>query len=305
MRKFRFRSILVLVAALSLVAAACGGGDEPTPPADNGGTTAAQGACADADMAAGDLLAQICEEGTITVSTDPLYPPQSSLNPETGEYEGFDIDVAKAIADRLGVEITWATPKWEAITAGNWQGRWDMSVGSMTVTTERAEVLDFSPAYYYTPASVAVPEGSDITSVDQLTGKTIAVCAGCTYDFFLQGTLDIPGYTFESPIADPVIKGFDTDSTAIQALESGQADAVMSATPTLQSAIDKGRSMLLLGDPLYFEPLSVALDKSSELDQASLAAAVSGIIDEMHADGTLTELSMEWYGEDLTIDTAA
>jgi len=305
MRKFRFRSILVLVAVLSLVAAACGGGDEPTPPADNGGTTAAQGACADADMAAGDLLAQICEEGTITVSTDPLYPPQSSLNPETGEYEGFDIDVAKAIADRLGVEITWATPKWEAITAGNWQGRWDMSVGSMTVTTERAEVLDFSPAYYYTPASVAVPEGSDITSVDQLTGKTIAVCAGCTYDFFLQGTLDIPGYTFESPIADPVIKGFDTDSTAIQALESGQADAVMSATPTLQSAIDKGRSMLLLGDPLYFEPLSVALDKSSELDQASLAAAVSGIIDEMHADGTLTELSMEWYGEDLTIDTAA
>lgn len=304
MRKFRFRSIFVLVAALSLVAAACGS-DEPAPPADGGGTTAAEGACADADTAAGDLLAKICTDGVIRVSTDPAYPPQSSLNPETGEYEGFDIDVATEIATRLGVEREWVTPKWEAVTAGNWQGRWDMSVGSMTVTAERAEVLDFSPAYYYTPASIAVPEGSEITSVDQLTGKTIAVCAGCTYDFWLQGTLDIPGYTFESPIVDPVIKGFDTDSTAIQALDSGQADAVMSATPTLQGAIDKGRPMQLLGDPLYFEPLSVAIDKSSELDQTSFAAAVSDIIDEMHADGTLTELSMEWYGEDLTIDTQA
>jgi polar amino acid transport system substrate-binding protein len=304
MRTLRFRSILVLVAALSLVAAACGE-DEPTEPAGGGtdGGTAAQGVCADVDTNAGDLLAQICQEGVITVSTDPAYPPQSSLNPETGEYEGFDIDVATEIADRLGVEIEWATPKWEAITAGSWQGRWDMSVGSMTVTEERSQVLDFTPAYYYTPASIAVPDGSDITSVDQLGGRTIAVCAGCTYDFWLRGTLEIPGFTFEPPPFEATIKGFDTDSTAIQAVESGQADAVMSATPTLQAAIDKGRPMTLLGDPLYYEPLSVAFDKSSELDQTSLAQEVSTIIEEMHADGTLSELSMEWYGEDLTVST--
>lgn len=306
MRKVRFRSILVLVATLSLVAAACGGDDEPTEPAggDNGGTTAS-GACADADTSAGDLLATICDEGVIRVSTDPAYPPQSSLNPETGEYEGFDIDVATAIAAGLGVEIEWETPSWTAITAGNWNGRWDMSVGSMTVTEERAEVLDFSPAYYFTPSSVAVAEGSDITSVDQLNGRTIGVCSGCTYDFFLQGTLNIPGYTFESPISDPVIKGFDTDSTAIQALQAGQVDAVMSATPTLQAAIDKGRPMQLLGEPLFSEPLSVAMDKSSELDQASLVAEVSAIVEGLHADGTLSELSMEWFGEDLTVDPAA
>ena len=306
MRKFRSRSLFALVATLSLVAAACGGDEEPTEPAGgNTGGTTASGVCADADTSAGDLLAKICEEGVIRVSTDPAYPPQSSLNPETGEYEGFDIDVATAIADRLGVEIEWETPSWTAITAGNWNGRWDMSVGSMTVTEERAEVLDFSPAYYFTPASVAVPEGSDITSVDQLNGQTIGVCSGCTYDFFLQGTLNIPGYTFESPITDPVIKGFDTDSTAIQALQAGQVDAVMSATPTLQSAIDKGRPLQLLGDPLFSEPLSIAIDKSSELDQTSLVAEVSKIVEELHADGTLSDLSTEWFGEDLTIDRAA
>ncbi len=304
MHKLRFRSILVLVAALSLVAAACGG-DDTTDSGGGGGGTSTTGACADADTAAGDALAQVCTDGVIKISTDPAYPPQSSLNPETGEYEGFDIDVATEIADRLGVEVEWVTPKWEAITAGNWQGRWDMSVGSMTVTAERAEVLDFTPAYYYTPSSIAVPDDSDITSVDQLSGRSVGVCAGCTYDFFLQGTLDIPGFTFPPPPAGISIKGFDTDSTAIQALESGQVDAVMSATPTLQSAIDKGRPMVLLGDPLFSEPLSVAFDKSSELDQAALLEAASGIVEEMHSDGTLTDLSMEWFGEDLTVDPSA
>ena len=110
MRKFRFRSLIVFAAALSLVAAACGGDDEPTEPAGGGSGTAATGACADADTSAGDLLAQVCEAGVVKVSTDPAYPPQSSLNPETGEYEGFDIDVATEIANRLGVEIEWQTP---------------------------------------------------------------------------------------------------------------------------------------------------------------------------------------------------
>ena len=239
MRKFKLRSFVALLAVLALTAAACGGDDEPSDAASSTGTTAT-GACATADTSAGDLLAQICDEGVIRVSTDPAYPPQSSLNPETNEYEGFDIDVATAIADKLGVKIEWETPNWEAITAGNWQDRWDMSVGSMTVTKERTEVLDFSPAYYYTPASIAVQEDSDVTTVDQLNGQTIGVCAGCTYDFFLQGTLNIPGYTFESPI-DVDIKGYNTDSTAIQALVSGQVDGTMSATPTLEAAIKKGR----------------------------------------------------------------
>ena len=126
------------------------------------------------------------------------------------------------------------------------------------------------------------------------------MCAGCTYDFFLQGKLAIPGYTFESPFIDVTIKGYDTDSTAIQALVSGQVQGAMSATPTLEKAIEKGQPIRLVGDPLFYEPLSVAFDKESELDQASLVAAVSDIIDRCTPTGTLTDLSMQWYGTDLT-----
>jgi ABC-type amino acid transport substrate-binding protein len=105
-------------------------------------------------------LAAVCEAGVIVVSTDPAYPPQSFLNEETGEYEGFDIDVAREIGQRLGVDVEFTDPTFDAVVAGNWGGRWDMSVGSVTVTTERMEVLDFTQAYYYTPAQLSVFDDS-------------------------------------------------------------------------------------------------------------------------------------------------
>ena len=292
MRKLRFRALVAMLAVVALVGAACASDEEP--PADDGGGTAA------ADTG---LLGEVQSEGVLTVSTDPAYPPQSSLNEETGEYEGFDIDVATEIANRLGVEIGWQTPAWDVITAGGWNDRWDVSVGSMTVTAERAEVLNFTTPYYYTPAGLAVQNGSDIASLDDLSGKKVGVCAACTYEFYLRQDLniDIPGFTFEYLVpADIEIVTYDTDSTAIQDLEIGRIDAAMSAVPTLQGAIDKGRDIQLLGDPVFSEPLAAALDKSSSLDSTSLTDEIAGIIQEMHDDGTLTELSEKWYGEDLT-----
>jgi polar amino acid transport system substrate-binding protein len=316
MRRTWFRAVLVLVSVLALVAAACGddNGDGDGAGAEETGatgttetTTGATAATGPTETGGDDLLARIQEEGVIRVSTDPAYPPQSSLNEETGEYEGFDIDVATEIATRLGVEIQWETPAWDLITAGHWNDRWDMSVGSMTVTPERSEVLFFSPAYYYTPASVAVHvDNTSITDLEtDLDGKRIGVCGACTYDFFLQGTLEIPGYEFNFVVDDPEIVTYDTDTTAIQDLSLGDGarlDAVISALPTLERAIDKDRPIKIVGDPVFGEPLAVAFDRSSSLDGQSLVDAVTAIVEEMHADGTLTELSMKWYGVDLTIE---
>src|SRR5687768_1453722 len=76
----------------------------------------------------GDLLQEVKDRGVLRVSTDAAYPPQSFLT-ESGDFKGFDIDVAEEIAKRLGVEVEWITPSWDVITAGNWNGRWDLSVG--------------------------------------------------------------------------------------------------------------------------------------------------------------------------------
>ncbi len=296
----RWKNLLALFAITALVGAACAS-EEPAAEGDGSSPTGT----ASPSVVDDDLLARILDEGVIRVSTDPAYPPQSSLNEDTNEYEGFDIDVATEIANRLSVEIEWETPAWNAITSGGWSDRWDMSVGSMTVTTERAEVLDFSPAYYYTPASVAVhTDNSTVQDLEtDLDGARVGVCGACTYDLFLQKTLEIPGYTFDFVIDDAQIKTYDTDTTAIQDLSLGDGvrlDAVISATPTIQEAIDKGRPLKLVGDPIFAEPLAVAFDKSAPLDNTRLVEEVSRIIEEMHDDGTLTDLSMKWYGEDLT-----
>ncbi len=304
MRKSTIKLGFVLLAAFTLVAAACsksksGGGGGGTAAS----TPAATGMCATVDQNGTDLLAAVCRAGVLRVATDPAYPPQSSYDETTGTWQGFDIDVATDIAKRLGVQVKWVTPAWDVITAGHWSGRWDLSVGSMTITAERAQVLDFSTPYYYTPAGIAVQKGSPITSFDQLSGKSIGVCGACTYEYYLERKLDIPGYTPTYVIPQDVkIVTYDTDSTAIQDLVLGRLDAVMSAVPTLQAAIDKGKPIQLLGDPVFYEPLAAAADKSAPEDPTSFIQAVSDIITQMHQDGTLTQLSMKWYKTDLTVN---
>jgi polar amino acid transport system substrate-binding protein len=289
--------LLAVVSFLVLVIAACGtAGDEPEESSQGNGGSGGNEATG--------LLAAVKDAGVLRVSTDPAYPPQSSVT-KSGDYEGFDIDVANEIAKRLGVEIEWETPAWDLITAGNWSGRWDVSVGSMTVTPERAEVLEFTPAYYFTPASAAVHEdNTSITDTETgLDGKTIGVCGGCSYESYLEKSLEIPGYEIEFLIDDAKVKGYDTDSSAIADLELGDGarlDAVISATPTLEEAIEKDKPIKLVGDPIYYEPLAVALDKNAPEDPMPLADEIGRIINEMHSDGTLSDLSMKWYGTDLT-----
>jgi polar amino acid transport system substrate-binding protein len=296
------RRMTLLLGVLALVAAGCG---EDAPPSAGGGTPAAETVCDTHDTSAGDLLAEICTNGEIRVSTDPAYPPQSELNPETGEYEGFDIDVATEIADRLGVEVAWETPDWEVLTAGGWNDRWDMSVGSMTPTNERQEVLNFTEPYAYVPAVIVVHEDSAASDVaTDLDGKKIGFCASCTYEFFVDKSLNISGFEFDFVIDDAKGTGYDTDTTALQDLALGDGtrlDAVMTSEPTAQAFIDAGNPVRIVGDPVFGEPLAIAFDKSSELDGTSLQDAVDQIVADMHDDGTLTELSEKWYdGIDVT-----
>ena len=298
MRRLR---ALSAIAFLVLLAAACGGGETTAPGGGGNGDTGTAGKEGD------DLLQVVKDRGTLIASTDPAYPPQSERNPQ-GEFEGFDIDVTNEIAERLGLDgVEWVTPPFDAITGGNWSGRWDLSVGSITITKERQRVLLFTEPYYYTPASIAVHQ--DNTGVQDLTtdldGKRIGVCVACSYEIYLKKQSPVVGEAPEFVIDNAQIKTYDTDTTAIQDLAIGDGvrlDAVMSALPTLEQAIEDGTPIKIVGDPLFYEPLGVAVDKSSPEDPQAFFDEVNGIIQEMHEDGTLSELSKKWYdGIDLTV----
>jgi len=291
---------LSVMIVLSLLLSACGGG---------GG----------APQAATDKLAEVLARGTLLVSTDPAYPPQSQLvegsaraaqtkcasdQHTASELSGFDIDAAVEIAKRMGLEACFITPEWTMIVGGSWADRWDISIGSMTITPERMEKLYFTQPYYTTPAAFFIH--NDNTSLAQpvdLAGKKIGACAGCTYEFFLDGTLQIPGETMNYVVQNPQFVGYETDLNALQDLALGDGvrlDAVLTAMPTGQGAIDDGLPIKQLSDPVYFEYLGGAVDKSHSKDPVPLVKKISEIIQQMHKDGTLLKLSQQYYNLDLT-----
>ena len=287
--------VLVVVILASLVLAACGAG---AAKADN-------------------LLDQIKQRGYILVSTDPNYEPQSFLNTEgkrpsntkcpsdaltTAEMQGFDVDVAKAIGDDLGVETCFATPSWDAITAGNWADKWDLSVGSMTITEDREKIMDFSVPYYYTPAVIAVRADSGITDVAALEGQALCAGTATTYETWLNHQ-DL-GSTVDVIIQAPnvTVVPLETDQECAQAINAGREDFVgyVTSETVVDANIAAGIPVVKLGKPVYYEKLAAAFDKSSTLPTDTLRAEVDKVFTAMHSDGRLSQLSTKWFGGDYT-----
>ncbi|HLC34323.1 MAG TPA: transporter substrate-binding domain-containing protein [Anaerolineales bacterium] len=255
-----------------------------------------------APTAAPDLLADVLSRGILRVSTDPNYAPQSFLN-DQGQLDGFDVDVAKEVAKRLGVTVEFVTPDWDTITAGHWGDRWDISIGSMTPTEERAQVLSFTEPYYYSPAQFAVLNSSTLATVQELNGKSICAAAATTYESYLQnnGSLSLIGESIIYQVTGAQVVTYPTDQECAQAWASGRMDfeAWLTNSTTIFGAQEGGIQVKKLGDPVYYEALAVAIDKSASKDPASLVAKLSEIITAMRNDGTLTALSMKWYKVDL------
>jgi polar amino acid transport system substrate-binding protein len=294
-------TLVSLLALASLMLAACGGAPAAQP--------------------ANDLLADIMKRGYILVSTDPNYEPQSFLNTEgkrpadtkcpsdaltTAEMQGFDVDVAKAIGSDLGVETCFATPSWDAITAGNWANKWDVSVGSMTITVDRQKILDFSVPYYYTPAVVAVAKDSGYTKLEDVSGQTLCAGTSTTYESWLKNdmtALGLPESSIYAKVpANVTATTLETDQECAQAIASGRKDFVgyVTSATVVDANIAAGMPVVKLGSPVYSEDLAAAFDKAASLSTTSLRAKVDALFTKMHGDGTLSKLSNQWFQMDLT-----
>ena len=306
----KYRTLLAVL-AIMLLSAACSSGGGASATAGGAATPSEAASEAPSDASeepsapAGDpndLLAKIQEAGEIRVSTDPNYAPQSFQNPD-GTFEGFDIDVANEIASRLGVTAKFEIPSFDLVVAGSWNERWDISVGSVTITEERKAVLDFTEPYYFTPAQMTATTASGITDLAGLAGKAICVGSTTTYQFWLEGTLELgdgsqPAPPPEGATASPL----ETDQLCAQAIKSGRTefDGWLSSSTTVEAAIKEDTPIVKVGDPVFFEPLAVATDKNGPA-HAEFQAELDRIIQEMHSDGTLSELSKKWFdGLDLT-----
>ncbi|CAI8820808.1 polar amino acid transport system substrate-binding protein [Pseudomonas sp. IT-196MI5] len=251
---------------------------------------------------AGSTLDRIHETKMIKVATAANWPPQSFLGPDN-TLQGFDIDVATEIGRRLGSKITFVTPEYGIITAGRWSNRWDLSVGSMTPTTERARVLDFPAIYYYTPYVFAVHKDAAGAKSADLNGKIIGVEAGTTSEDYINRRLkidaaDVPPFTYD--VTPGEVQTYGDSMGPLDDLRMGNGvrlNATLSALPTIVAAIKNGYPIVRVeGKPAYYEPLAIAVDKGDE----AFSKALGKIVADMKTDGTLKQLSQKWYGTDLT-----
>lgn len=247
---------------------------------------------------AGATLDQVNASKTLVVATNSDYPPQAFLN-ASNELDGFDIDVSKEIAKRMGAEASFVTPGWEVMTAGKWVGRWQVAVGSITPTKSRAEVLDFPAVYYYTPAAFAVHKDAPYSKLSDLDGKHFGVVSASVYESYLKHDLTIDAIgtpAFEYQVKPGDITTY-TEVSEIDDLALGDGvrlNSVLQAMPTINEAIKAGKPVKQLGEPVFFEPLAVATDKGDQ----EFNDKVASVVKEMQADGTMKALSEKWYGAD-------
>jgi polar amino acid transport system substrate-binding protein len=266
MRGTRRRLSIAVVGALAAFAIyGCGGSDDTTGGSTSGG---------------GEDLGLITD-GTLLVGADTPYPPFEIGQPPN--ITGFDVEVMNAIADQLGVTPEYQDTAFDTIFRDVAAGQFDTAVAASTITPGRQQTVDFSDPYYTTQQALMVPEGSDIASVDDLSGKIVGAQDGTT------------GETYANDNTDAAeVRGFPEGPDAISAMISGQVDAAMIDQQVAVDAVKKQSGIeiaqLIPTDEFY----GFAMSK----DNPALVEAVDNALQTIKKDGTLTDLYQKYFQSD-------
>ena len=272
MKKISRRSFLAAaaVSAAALALTACGG-SASTASSAAASSVAASSEAASTSASAAELTT--VEAGKLTMATNATFPPYE-MTTDSGDIAGIDIDTAKAIAEKLGLELQVDDMEFDAALLSVQQGKADMVMAGVTVTDERKAVMDFSDSYATGIQSIIVPEGSDIASPDDLAGKKIGTQRGTT------------GYIYCSDdFGDDAVVAYDDGLTAVQALNNGQVDAVVIDNAPAKEFVAANPGLVILDTSYAEEDYAIGLAKGSALEDA-----VNATLEELKADGTLQSI---------------
>ncbi len=235
-----------------------------------------------------DLLSTIKEKGVITVATEGDWSPYTYHDETTNELVGFDVELAKMIADKLGVTVEYKETDWDSILAGVQSGVFDLAINGVTYTDERAEAFNFSEPYLYDQTVLIVLEDNDdIHSFEDLNGKISTNSPGSSYAEM--------GEEYGA-----TVKYINTFADTIQLLQRGDADATINSLSVFNDYVnEKGDSAgIKIVDETDPEKTVIAAQKGDST--TSLIEEVNKILDELRNDGSLEELSNKYFGYDAT-----
>ena len=241
------------LAAFALVLAAC-----------TAGTAVAPSPTADPTK---DKLAQVLARGTLVLWTDPAYPPQSfkvdgatraastkcDANQLTApEVSGYDAETGKLVAAALGVEPCFVTSPFDSVIAGNWGDHWDVAWASGAITADRMKNLYMTQPSYSTPANFFVAKDAAITKPEDLSGKEIGACSGCTHEQYLKHTLQLPGETIDFRVDNPKIVTYNSEPPGLADVAAGKLLAFLCSQPVGAAEIKKGVALKMLDTPAFY-----------------------------------------------------
>ena len=280
MKRRTFISLMsVMAAAGVLTLAGCS--------SNSGSSAAASGAASSAaSTGAADQLAAIQANGKLVVALEGAWQPWS-YHDESDTLVGYDVEVSRAIAEKLGVEPEYVESDWDSLFAGLDAGRFDIVCNGVEVTDERAKTYDFTTPYGYIHTALAVrKDNEDIKSFEDLKGKTTANSLASTYMELAESY----GAT---------VQGIDTLEETIQLLTAGRIDATLNANVSFYDYLNvhPDADFKLVAQTEDASHVAIPIVKS---DDSSFLDALNSAIDELRADGTLKELSEKYFGQDIS-----
>jgi len=223
------------------------------------------------------------KEGYLTVGSDITYPPFESVEGE--EFVGFDMDLVREIAKRLGLEIEIVNTAWDGIFPALIANKFDIVISAVTITPERDEEMDFSDPYFDSDQSIATKEDSGIKTKADLEGKILGVQTGTT------GALEAEKIAEEINITE--IKTYDTILLAFEDLKAGRIDAIINDFVTSLDIVKENPGLVLAEKIKTDEKYGVVFAP----DTPELLKAVNKVLKEMKEDGTYDQIYNNWFAE--------
>jgi len=236
-------------------------------------------------------LAGVQEAGVLVIGTEGTYRPFSYHADGSGDLTGYDVEVARAVAEQLGVDIRFEETQWDAIFAGLEAGRFDVIANQVSITTEREQAYTFSEPYTYSPGVIVVADDTaDITSFEDLAGKTTA--QSLTSNWY--ALAEASGANIEA------IEGWAQAATLV---EQGRVDATINDKLTFLDYQQQTGStgLVIAAETVDVSRSAFALASGSD----ALARAVNDALAELSANGTLAKISVEFFGEDVSVAPAS
>lgn len=255
---------------------------------NSGSSAAASGAASSAaSTGAADQLAAIQTNGKLVVALEGAWQPWS-YHDESDTLVGYDVEVSRAIAEKLGVEPEYVESDWDSLFAGLDAGRFDIVCNGVEVTDERSKTYDFTTPYGYIHTALAVrKDNEDIKSFEDLKGKTTANSLASTYMELAESY----GAT---------VQGIDTLEETIQLLTAGRIDATLNADVSFYDYLNvhPDADFKLVAQTEDASHVAIPVRKGD--DSASLLEAINTAIEELRADGTLKALGEKYFGQDIS-----